>query len=206
MKDTRANILAQALALANANGISGVSLRAIAKELGLSPGNVSYHFRRKEDLILGLMESHSSKNREYLATKPESLAGFLQLFGALFRQQHRFRGLVIALPDLLETYESMRVHYRGVEKQRRQGLFDLLEELRSHEEIAARDEELWRVVSHITLIARFWIAEARVSYKNHSIDRVIGHYQALLADCLTPYITDQAASTHREYSGRWLAV
>lgn len=206
MKTTRDAILEAALAIANSSGLSNVTLRAVATELGLSPGNVSYHFRRKEDLILGLVELHSANNRQRMSARPETLEAFLELWGTLFRHQHRFRGLVVALPDLVESYESMCSHYSAVETQRRQGIYALLATLRSNGEIEATDDEIWRVVSHITLIARFWIAEARVSYKKQSVDRIVGHYQALIADTLSSFVTEKAAMAHRDYASRWLRV
>lgn len=43
--------------------MNAVGIREIARELGLSPGNVSYHFATKEDLVLALLEEmHSANN------------------------------------------------------------------------------------------------------------------------------------------------
>jgi AcrR family transcriptional regulator len=49
-------ILDTALSLFNRNGIEGTSVAAICDVLAMSPGNLTYHFRRKVDIVLELEE------------------------------------------------------------------------------------------------------------------------------------------------------
>lgn len=53
--ETRAHILECARRLFNAHGYSQVSMRAIAQEVGISPGNLTYHFPQKADIVEALM-------------------------------------------------------------------------------------------------------------------------------------------------------
>ncbi len=53
---TRDRILECALQLFNQQGEPNVSTLEIANELGISPGNLYYHFHGKEPLVLGLFE------------------------------------------------------------------------------------------------------------------------------------------------------
>ncbi len=50
--NTRERILLASLALFNARGLAAVSTHKIAAELGISPGNLHYHFKAKQ-LIVG---------------------------------------------------------------------------------------------------------------------------------------------------------
>src|SRR5512137_3067511 len=54
--DTRERILDAALVLFNADGSHAVSTRHIAARLGISPGNLYYHFGNKEEIVLCLYE------------------------------------------------------------------------------------------------------------------------------------------------------
>ncbi len=53
---TRDRILECALTLFNQQGEPNVSTLEIANEMGISPGNLYYHFHGKEPLILSLFE------------------------------------------------------------------------------------------------------------------------------------------------------
>lgn len=53
--DTRQKILDTARELFNKYGYNSVSLRDVAKEVGISEGNLTYHFSKKEKLIESLL-------------------------------------------------------------------------------------------------------------------------------------------------------
>ena len=58
---TRDRILECALLLFNQKGEPNVSTMEVANEMGISPGNLYYHFHGKEPLILGLFERFQSE-------------------------------------------------------------------------------------------------------------------------------------------------
>ncbi len=51
---TRDRILEASLALFNADGLAKVSTHRIAAELGISPGNLHYHFKAKQLIVVAL--------------------------------------------------------------------------------------------------------------------------------------------------------
>src|SRR5215469_1276620 len=53
---TKKRLLEAALRLFNESGTAAVSTNHIAAEAGVSPGNLYYHFRNKEEIIRGLVE------------------------------------------------------------------------------------------------------------------------------------------------------
>lgn len=55
MRDTKKRICDTAARLFNEQGYSAVSLRDIAKNTGITIGNLTYHFRKKEDLLIALV-------------------------------------------------------------------------------------------------------------------------------------------------------
>lgn len=64
---TRDRILSTALALFNAEGESRVSTVDIAAALGISPGNLYYHFRGKEEIIEALFDDFETELRQVLS-------------------------------------------------------------------------------------------------------------------------------------------
>jgi len=53
---TKNNILQKAVELFNENGTASVSMNALAESLGISAGNLQYHYRSKEDVIREILE------------------------------------------------------------------------------------------------------------------------------------------------------
>ena len=60
-KNTRQNILDTARDLFNNRGFNAVSLQEIADAVGISKGNLTYHFKRKEDLMEALLLENQKK-------------------------------------------------------------------------------------------------------------------------------------------------
>lgn len=55
-RDTQQRIIERAVELFNEHGVAAVSLNRIADSLQISNGNLHYHFRTKDDLILAIFE------------------------------------------------------------------------------------------------------------------------------------------------------
>ncbi len=56
---TRDKIIQASIALFNEQGERNVTTNHIAAHLGISPGNLYYHFRNKEDIILSIYEEYA---------------------------------------------------------------------------------------------------------------------------------------------------
>lgn len=95
--------------------------------------------------------------------------------------------MVVALPHLLETYAAMRSAYRATEKTRIAQQRKQLAHLREAGLLDVDDTTLDRLVAHIVLIARFWLAEYRTTFDRWPIDEVIAHYLSLIAGLLLPH-------------------
>lgn len=82
MNDTRKQILIAAHLLFNERGYNGVSMADIANDVGISKGNLTYYFKKKEDIIETLvLEWHEN----YSPLQPP--ATLAQLNAALLRVQ-----------------------------------------------------------------------------------------------------------------------
>lgn len=54
MKNTKETILSSALQLFNKKGYSNVTIRMIAKDISISPGNLNYHFKNRIEILEAL--------------------------------------------------------------------------------------------------------------------------------------------------------
>ena len=94
-------ILEAALDLLSRHGISGVNMRAVAREAGVALGLVNYYYEDKQSLIRAALHRVDQHDRMLVAPDPE-LSPDEQLRRALRR---------VAAPELLTTrYLSLRLH------------------------------------------------------------------------------------------------
>ncbi len=184
----RDRILVRALALYNERGIEYVGVRELARDLGIQPGNLSYHFPTKDDLVRALgMGLRDLNDRTILIPKAPSLEGLCLMFRQVFRNHHRYRCIFLSLPKLFVPggpFDGLYVGSKEVE--RREVLHQYLERLVEagllRPELSASD--LRRVVSFLGLVSRGWIADARVSFPDQEPEWQIDHYLGILVDHL----------------------
>ena len=94
---TRDRILAQSLDLFNSEGAPAVTTNAIAAELGMSPGNLYYHFKNKQHIIEQLLRRFDDVLAPF-ASAPASV--------------HELDDLWLALHLLFENIHAYRFVYR----------------------------------------------------------------------------------------------
>lgn len=73
--DTKAKILDTAQKLFNERGVNAVTTNHIAAELGISPGNLYYHYRNKEDIVWHLFERVEQEVDPILHVEPGEVIG-----------------------------------------------------------------------------------------------------------------------------------
>src|SRR5277367_1606546 len=81
----RAEILKTALTMFNAQGAAAVSTNHIADELGISVGNLYYHFADKEEIVRALYEQHADRFDEMWRVPASVTEAAEVLVGALRR-------------------------------------------------------------------------------------------------------------------------
>jgi len=190
MKD---QILKTALQLFNEQGYMEVGMRQIARQLGISPGNLTYHFKKKEELLFALLNRFSEQNNSiftaYLAAEPD-LHNFLSMMDLLFNSQYEYRGVFIGNQVVqAELKDKDRFNYREVEKRRKGTYVRIFRDLGRVGQLAVNEEDISFLLSFITLFARFWLSEATLFDRSPSRGKTIVYYLQLLAKELSLFAT-----------------
>src|SRR5260221_236669 len=76
---TRERILRASLTLFNERGEGAVSLAQVAARLGISEGNLWYHFRAKRDLVAALSVELEARIEQNLSRPPAAAGGQLAI-------------------------------------------------------------------------------------------------------------------------------
>jgi AcrR family transcriptional regulator len=114
---TAARILKHARRAFNERGVAAVGIREIARDLGLSPGNVSYHFPTKEALVTALMADAHARNNALAEALPagEGFEDVVALVRGIMRRDVENRwfvreavGLLVAFPELWPVHAEMQ--------------------------------------------------------------------------------------------------
>ena len=194
---TRDKIIQASIALFNEQGERNVTTNHIAAHLGISPGNLYYHFRNKEDIILSIYEEYA--RNLVLDTFPQvspdvkPLDAIILYMDAVFQAMMKFRFFYSNLPVLLAKNPSLRDKYVSVQQSIAERVSQLLLSLRGADMMNFEDEELPDIVSILRLVNTFWIS----FYQTQNIDVEINDavfYQGVLKILviIRPYITGSA--------------
>ena len=128
MGKTKQSIIEGSIRLFNIHGYSNVSLQQIARELGLSAGNLTYHFPKKEDLMEEIYDYFVAELNKITSGYKSfvDLKGIdLQLRG-FYSFQQRFKFFYLDLLEFERDNPSLATrHYRHIEKQI-EGIFSTL--------------------------------------------------------------------------------
>ena len=111
---TKERILQLSLQLFNERGERSVTTNHIAAELNMSPGNLYYHFRNKNEIIKELMEQYQKETLEMLALPDDRLLDAndkIRYFQVLSSQLWAYRFLHRDVYHLVENNEDFRKMY-----------------------------------------------------------------------------------------------
>jgi AcrR family transcriptional regulator len=181
-------ILDRAVELFNERGVEYVGIRELAKDLGLKGGNITYYFPTKDDLVVGVAERLRALNNATVRMPDEpSLSGYIAMIEQAFRNHYAYRGLFMSMPNMMKQNEKLAAGYVGTtELERRRVLREYLEALRSkgllREDVT--DGELNRAVSFMGLIARSWIGDASIAFRDRTPEWCMLHYRNIILDYL----------------------
>jgi len=196
---TRDKIIQASIELFNAQGERNVTTNHIAAHLAISPGNLYYHFRNKEDIILSIYEEYARslllETLPKVSAEIKPLDSLILYMDSVFQTTMRFRFFYSNLPVLLDKNPVLREKYVEVQQSISERVSQLLISLKAAGFIDFNDNELADIVSILRLINTFWVSfhqtQTIVNEVNDSV-----FYQGVLKILviLRPYTKSHAIS------------
>ncbi|MBN7136914.1 transcriptional regulator [Lysobacter enzymogenes] len=191
-KQTRQRILDAALIMFNAQGEPNVTTNHIADELEISPGNLYYHFRNKDDIIEQLFARFEERMDAALAAPQGRLPGlediWLQLhlvFECIWDYRFLYRDLV----EILSRNRRLRMRFARILKRADEQAHLVMRGLSQAGIMRASGDELAATATNVLVIATFWLnyAAARGDKDEHAAIRD-GIVQVMML--LSPFLRD----------------
>jgi AcrR family transcriptional regulator len=208
---TAERILDTTLELFNRFGEPNVSTTLISAELGISPGNLYYHFPAKEELITRLYDRYDAALTELLraAEDVRDVEQAWLFFHMLFELIWDYRFLYRDLNDLLSNHRKLEIHFKFVLERKARAVQAVLDGIAagSGMEIAARDAG--PVATSMVVVLTYWLSFEYVREPRRALEpeaasaallRGAFHVLSLLLPYLDPAQREHLHALARRYS------
>jgi AcrR family transcriptional regulator len=183
-------VVQTALKMFNESGIEYVGMRELATALDMRIGNLTYYFPTKDDLVNRLSIELAEENNRTIIPMPQvTMDGFFGMLHQVFKNHVKYRCLMLSFVHIMERNPLVAKRYSKVQATRNETWSKNILALRSAKYISANTKEIDFLVSSISLIARFWISEAAISFKNVREEQQIQHYIRIIARIFLPFAT-----------------
>ncbi|MGO9741826.1 MAG: TetR/AcrR family transcriptional regulator [Roseiarcus sp.] len=196
---TRERILRTALVMFNKFGEHSVATTAIAFEMGISPGNLYYHFRSKDEIVHDLFDEFRREIEATLAAPDERLPNaedvwlFLHL---VFEAIAKYRFVYRDLNDLISRYRFIEVQFRRILAHKQRVAEKILSGLVANGQMLASPREVSTLALNVTMMATYWLSfeyarDPRADEDGHALGRGVFHVMSLSAPYLEPRVRAQ---------------
>lgn len=202
---TKDRILQLSLQLFNERGERSVTTNHIAAELGISPGNLYYHFRNKHEIIKELMYQYQVETLEMLSlpedrplTTNDKINYFQVLSGQLWSYRFIHRD-VYHLVESNEDFKKIYPRFAGQVMQQGQKIYQAFVDAglmkMTPSEIEALIINLWIVLTNWT---NFLYMSGHISDNNHLEEKWVWQALRQMVFLEGPYLMGESRATYEQ--------
>ncbi|MBE7941986.1 MULTISPECIES: TetR/AcrR family transcriptional regulator [Ramlibacter] len=169
---TAERILETSLALFNRFGEPNVSTTLISAEMGISPGNLYYHYPAKEELVNGLFERYDSALDDLLGASGgvrdvEDAWFFLHTLFELIRD---YRFLYRDLNDLLSRNRRLETRFQAVLQRKTRAVQAMLESMGRSGALHMDAREAQPTATSMVVVLTYWLSFEYVRDPRHALE------------------------------------
>ncbi|MDN3652798.1 TetR/AcrR family transcriptional regulator [Thalassotalea ponticola] len=205
---TRDKIIHASIELFNEQGERNITTNHIAAHLGISPGNLYYHFRNKEDIIDTIYSEYADdliSQFENLKDTEDPLDSILLYMDIVFQLISKFRFFYSNLPVLLAKNPALKKRFSEIQRQIKQRVLNMLHSLNDANILDIAEDEYEDLTCLLRLTTTFWLSylQTQVDDEPEINDQRI--YEGLLKifALLSPYVTNDARDAFETARGKY---
>lgn len=198
---TKERILATALELFNSEGLKEVTLRRIAGEMGISQGNLNYHYKAKADIVSALyyqLVDRMNLEMEKITQEQPILLFLYQSSLISMKTLFEYQFITKDLYTVLATDDQLKEHYLGLQEIRKTQFLLLFQNmittgLLRNEEFEGEYDRLYK---RMNILGDNWINAATLfeDKKPSSVE----YYHQLLFEVMYPYLTEKGKEEYHQ--------
>jgi len=190
-QQTKDNILQKAIGLFNESGTASTSMNALAEALGISAGNLQYHYKKKEDVIRAILEE-MFKEFDVLyepVDGPFTLDTLRHFMRINFDIVWKYRFFYRELGALLRNDKILTRRFREIQEQRLNDQENIIKRLASSGKVRAvlNSDELHNIVLIGWVLGHTWLPyiesmgqKINEAALNQAVEMMIQHYKPYL--------------------------
>jgi AcrR family transcriptional regulator len=203
---TRDRILETSLRLFNAEGEAHTTTLDIATEMEISPGNLYYHFKGKDQIIAELYEQFELALGETLTAPLEgplhrgdgAVEDNWYFLYVVLEELYQYRFLYHNLDDILHRYPRVQKRFRALVSLKRAALAAIIESLLEQSLISIPANRMAGLLEAMTLQLTYWISYDRLLHDGRPAQLSIHQGVLQLLTMVAPYLgEDQLAFYHQ---------
>jgi AcrR family transcriptional regulator len=196
---TKENILEHALILFNEKGVREVTTRMISQKTGISQGNLTYHFTKKEDIIFALYLNlvkeidfiFSSSSQQSSITVKQMYGGTL----AIYEAQLKYRFCMIDFVQLMRDIPRINQHFKSLMEFRKIQFFQLFQTAIKSNVLNPEEFPGQYALLSIPMgvLGDYWLSHAEILFEGND-ENVCETYAKSAMMLFYPFLTDSAKS------------
>jgi AcrR family transcriptional regulator len=194
---TRERILEISLGLFNRHGAPNVTTADIADEMNISPGNLYYHFRNKDDIVGELYAAYEARVLPLVATPADrsvDVEDVWLLLHLLFEHMWAYRFIYRDLDELASRDRRIGTRIGELLRKSAVSMATLCRGLVAGGSMRASEGEIAAVAQNVVLVSTYWMSFHRLSSPGRNaadtIDLGLGAYQVLAL--IAPFLVGDA--------------
>ncbi len=202
---TRDRILHTSLELFNLEGEEQTTTVDIANEMDISPGNLYYHFKGKDQIINELFHQYATALSGTLTApieRPLGEAGKVEdnwyYLYVVLEEMYQYRFLYHNLDNILQRYPDIRRHFKRLIQLKRAALFAICQTLIQQSVIDTGKQQLLGLVDNMTLNLTFWLSYDQLLHDERPPALTIHQGVLQLLTMVAPYLGDEQLAFYHD--------
>lgn len=204
--NTRDRILETALQLLNQEGVAKVSTNRIATELEMSPGNLYYHFKSKEQLVEWLFRRLEKEIAPFTvsSTPPSALDDVWLILHLTFETVEKYRFVYADIDFLAREYPRLGERIKKMTTSAISTMRAMCENLAKTGVIVAEDDQIDILAFHIVFTATCWCTFVKLMPVKDPGAMASGLAAYHVLTLLNPYLAPDARHYMNYLRGKYL--
>jgi AcrR family transcriptional regulator len=156
---TKERILEVSLSMFNSFGEPNVTTNAIADEMNISPGNLYYHYRSKDEIVTKIFVQFEKEMDELFAMQKDRRANVEDIWFWLhlvFEKIWKYRFIYRDLNDLLSKNRIVETHFKSILQNATKSAERMMQDMKDVNQLSATKGEISAVAVNVVLTATYW--------------------------------------------------